>query len=99
MAKHLVLLGDSIFDNSLYVSPGEADVTKHLEHKLHSMGWTLEMRAVDGAFAADIQFQINLAPLSLPCEFVLSVGGNMRSGKGWMRQIRSGDQRKIGWES
>ncbi len=27
---HLVLLGDSIFDNGVYVEPGQADVTAHL---------------------------------------------------------------------
>ena len=28
--KHIVLLGDSIFDNSLYVDPGELDVPNQL---------------------------------------------------------------------
>ena len=76
MTKHLVLLGDSIFDNGSYVLPGQADVTAHLARKLPPEDWTVDMRAVDGAVTTDVQRQINNASLSLPCTFVLSAGGN-----------------------
>ena len=74
MARHLVLLGDSIFDNGAYIEPGQADVGAHLKRKCPS-GWRLDMRAVDGAVADDIVGQLS-SPVSKPCTFVLSVGGN-----------------------
>lgn len=76
MTNHLVLLGDSIFDNGVYVKPGEADVTKHLERKLDPSEWTLDMRAVDGAVTDSVKGQLWSKPVSEPCMFVLSVGGN-----------------------
>ena len=33
-ANHLILLGDSVFDNGVYVDPGQADVTDHLKRKI-----------------------------------------------------------------
>ncbi len=74
LTKHLVLLGDSIFDNGAYVEPGQADVTTHLKRKCPS-GWVLDMRAVDGSVADDIVGQLS-SPVSKPCMFLLSVGGN-----------------------
>ncbi len=76
MTKHLVLLGDSIFDNGVYVEPGQADVTAHLRRKLELLGWTLDMRAVDGAVASSVEGQLTHSPVVTPCTFVLSVGGN-----------------------
>jgi len=74
MTEHLVILGDSVFDNGAYIEPGQADVTEHLKRKCPS-GWTLDMRAVDGSETVDIAGQL-LSPVSKPCTFVLSVGGN-----------------------
>ena len=34
LTKHLILLGDSIFDNGVYVDAGQDDVVAHLERKL-----------------------------------------------------------------
>ncbi len=76
MTKHLVLLGDSIFDNGVYVEPGQADVTAHFLRKLEPLGWTLDMRAVDGAVASSVEGQLAHSPVGTPCTFVLSVGGN-----------------------
>ena len=76
MTKHLILLGDSIFDNGVYVEPGQDDVTAHLERKLVSLDWTLDMRAVDGSVVSDVVNQLSHKPISPPCTFVLSVGGN-----------------------
>ena len=81
MTKHLVLLGDSIFDNGVYVEPGQADVTAHLERKLSPLGGTLDMRAVDGAVASSVAFQLAHRPVTTPCTFVLSVGGNDALGQ------------------
>ncbi len=76
MTKHLVLLGDSIFDNGVYVEAGQADVTTHLRRKLELLGWTLDMRAVDGAVASSVEGQLTHSPVVKRCTFVLSVGGN-----------------------
>ena len=78
--KHLVLLGDSVFDNGAYVEPGQADVTAHLRRKLELLGWTLDMRAVDGAVASSVEGQLAHGPVVTPCTFVLSVGGNDAQG-------------------
>ena len=76
MTEHLVLLGDSVFDNGVYVEPGQADVTAHLRRKLEPLGWMLDMRAVDGAVASGVEGQLARNPVDTPCTFVLSVGGN-----------------------
>ena len=76
MTNHLVLLGDSVFDNGVYVKPGEADVTAHLVRKLGPSDWTLDMRAVDGHVADSVKGQLRSKSVPMPCTFVLSVGGN-----------------------
>lgn len=81
MAGHLVLLGDSVFDNSIYVQPGQADVTAHLEAKLNPKGWTVDVRAIDGDVVSDIEKQLGFEPISKPCTFALSVGGNDALGQ------------------
>ena len=43
---NVVLLGDSIFDNGVYVRPGP-DVAEQLRQDLPA-GWTVTLRAVDG---------------------------------------------------
>ncbi len=91
MTKHLVLLGDSIFDNGIYVGPGQADVTAHLRRKLEPLGWTLDMRAVDGAVASSVEGQLAYSPVVTPCTFVLSVGGNNALGHlGMIQDTTSG---------
>ena len=76
MTRHLVLVGDSIFDNGTYVDLGQDDVTAHLKRKLAPLDWTLDMRAVDGAVASHIESQLATRRVVTPCTFVLSVGGN-----------------------
>ena len=75
-AKHLMLLGDSVFDNGIYVDPGQADVTDHLKRKVEPKGWSGDVRAVDGHVTSSIEHQLNKEPISKPCTFILSVGGN-----------------------
>jgi len=70
---HLVLLGDSIFDNAAYTSGGP-DVISQVQ-KMLPPGWTASLSAVDGATTSNIREQI----IALPTEatnLVLSVGGN-----------------------
>jgi len=76
MSKQLVLLGDSIFDNGVYVVPGQNDVTDHLHQKIADSEWILDQRAVDGAVVSDVIQQLSSKPVSTPCTFVMSAGGN-----------------------
>ncbi|MGI9521543.1 MAG: hypothetical protein ACR2PG_07830 [Hyphomicrobiaceae bacterium] len=77
MARHLILLGESIFDNGTYVEPGEAEVAKHLKRKVGQAAWTVDLRAVDGAVVDDVEFQLTERPVTRPATFVAAT---MRSG-------------------
>lgn len=76
MPRTLTLIGDSIFDNGVYVAAGEADVTAHLNRKLDLLDWTLDMRAVDGAVVDDVGSQLTAKSIERPGTLALSVGGN-----------------------
>jgi lysophospholipase L1-like esterase len=70
---HIILLGDSIFDNSRYVHP-EPDVVAQLKELLPA-GWKASLRAVDGAVTNDVARQLADLPADAT-HLVLSVGGN-----------------------
>ncbi len=70
---HLVLLGDSIFDNAAYVRGGP-DVIAHLRGLLPD-GWQATLAAVDGAVIADVARQLVGVPASAT-HLVVSAGGN-----------------------
>jgi hypothetical protein len=70
---HVVLLGDSIFDNASYVRGGP-DVVAQLRDVLPA-GWRADLLAVDGAIITDVPRQLARAPSSAT-HLVLSVGGN-----------------------
>lgn len=70
---HIVLLGDSIFDNAAYVSGGP-DVTAQLRGLLPD-GWQATLRAIDGAVTGSVPAQLGHVP-SDATHLVLSVGGN-----------------------
>jgi lysophospholipase L1-like esterase len=70
---HLVLLGDSVFDNKAYVGSGRS-VIEHLRAKLPS-GWQTTLRAVDGDVTDDVAQQLSRLPADATHLF-LSVGGN-----------------------
>jgi hypothetical protein len=70
---HIVLLGDSIFDNFKYVQP-EPDVLAQLQEILPA-GWKASLRAVDGAVANDVEAQLADFPADAT-HIALSVGGN-----------------------
>jgi GDSL-like lipase/acylhydrolase family protein len=71
---HVVLLGDSIFDNRSYVQPGEPDVIHHLRMRLPD-GWTATLLAVDGSVISSIPRQLAHLPADAT-HLVMSVGGN-----------------------
>ena len=70
---HLVLLGDSIFDNGAYVAGGP-DVVTQLRERLPA-GWRATLRARDGAVTADVPRQLDHLPADAS-HLVVSVGGN-----------------------
>jgi hypothetical protein len=70
---HLVLLGDSIFDNAAYTR-GEPDVVTHLRRLLPS-GWQATLCAVDGATTRDLGAQLDRVPRDAT-HLIVSVGGN-----------------------
>lgn len=70
---HIVLLGDSIFDNGVYV-PGGPDVVKQLRQALPT-NWTATLLAVDGAVTRNVPSQMARLPPDAT-HLVLSVGGN-----------------------
>ncbi|HEY1387763.1 MAG TPA: GDSL-type esterase/lipase family protein, partial [Ktedonobacterales bacterium] len=71
---HVVLLGDSIFDNQSYVQRGEPDVIRQLRAHLPA-DWEATLLAVDGNVTADIRRQLAHLPTDAT-HLVISVGGN-----------------------
>jgi hypothetical protein len=70
---HVVLLGDSIFDNAIYV-PGQPAVIDQLRQAL-PRGWRATLLAVDGHVTSDVAGQLRRLPGDATHLFV-SVGGN-----------------------
>ncbi|MEK8029723.1 SGNH/GDSL hydrolase family protein [Ideonella sp. DXS29W] len=70
---HLVLLGDSVFDNGAYTSGGPA-VIEQVSSALPP-GWAASLCAVDGSTTEDIEAQLAQLP-ETATHLVLSVGGN-----------------------
>jgi hypothetical protein len=71
--NHIVLLGDSIFDNAAYVNGGP-DVIKQLRSIL-PRDWQATLLAVDGSVTTNVTDQIAQIPASAT-HLVVSVGGN-----------------------
>src|SRR4051812_40962281 len=72
-AAHVVLLGDSIFDNIRYVSPGP-DVIAQLRAALPT-GSRATGRAVGGATPSGLASQLRAVPADVT-HLVVSIGGN-----------------------
>ena len=70
---HIVLLGDSVFDNQAYVPDGP-DVLTHLQERLGSE-WRATLCAVDGDMIEDVHRQLSNLPDDAS-HLVLSIGGN-----------------------
>jgi hypothetical protein len=71
--QHVVLLGDSIFDNGAYTG-GKPDVLAQLLRVLPH-GWTASLLARDGATTAGLPAQLARLPPNAG-QLVLSIGGN-----------------------
>lgn len=76
--SHLVLLGDSIFDNAAYV-PGGPDVIRQVRERL-PLGWQATLNAVDGDVINDVAVQLGKLPPDAT-HLVISVGGNDTLGQ------------------
>jgi len=70
---HLILLGDSIFDNAGYV-PGGPSVLDHLQRTLPA-DWRASLLAVDGDMTEHVEEQLARLPPDAT-HLVVSVGGN-----------------------
>ena len=71
--NHVVLLGDSVFDNKAYVGGG-LDVIAQVRRRIPDV-WKVSILAVDGSVVEDVRKQA----LDLPDDathLVVSVGGN-----------------------
>jgi hypothetical protein len=73
MLEHIVLLGDSIFDNASYTN-GLPDVVTHLRGLL-PLGAKASLLAVDGSTTADLDDQLSKLPPDAT-RAVVSIGGN-----------------------
>jgi lysophospholipase L1-like esterase len=71
--NHVVLLGDSIFDNAAYVAKGH-DVVAQLQERLPA-GWRATLRAGDGSVTGGVRHQLDRLPADAS-HLVVSVGGN-----------------------
>ncbi len=72
--SHIVLFGDSIFDNKVYVGENGKDVITHLREHLQ-IGWQATLKAVDGSMIENVSEQLLDTPTDAT-HFVVSVGGN-----------------------
>lgn len=75
--SHVVLLGDSIFDNAAYVRGGPP-VIEQLRSRL-PRGWRATLLAVDGSTTHDVHVQLDKLPPDAS-HLVVSAGGNNALG-------------------
>jgi hypothetical protein len=86
---HVVLLGDSVFDNGAYVGGGP-DVAAQLRDRLpEAAGWRVTRLAVDGARIAGVASQLARLPGDAT-HLVVSAGGNDALGYASVLEARAG---------
>jgi hypothetical protein len=88
--NHVVLLGDSIFDNKAYVGDGP-DVMAQLAKTLPA-GWKATLNAVDGSTTVTMQEQLDRLPKGAT-HLVVSTGGNDALGS---KQVIEEPARSVG---
>jgi hypothetical protein len=84
---HVVLLGDSIFDNAAYVRGGP-DVVRQVRSKLPT-DWDSTLLAVDGAVTREVLRQLARLPKDAT-HLVVSAGGNDALGASFLLGQRVG---------
>lgn len=72
--NHLVLLGDSIFDNASYVANGPAVIQQVKRHLPED--WSASLLAVDGDTTVEVAQQVGRLCIDAVPHLVLSIGGN-----------------------
>ena len=72
--QHIVLAGDSIFDNQSYVNIGEPDVITQLTEKLKGKA-ICTLLAIDGDITSGVVEQLTHLPKDAT-DLIISVGGN-----------------------
>ena len=77
--SHVVLLGDSIFDNAAYLAAGEPDVVRQVRRRLPD-GSQATLLAVDGDTMRGVHDQLRLLPPDAT-HLIVSVGGNDALGR------------------
>lgn len=75
---HIVLLGDSVFDNAAYVAHGR-EVLHNLRERLQP-GWNATLLARDGAVLSDVRHQVERVPPE-GTHLIVSAGGNDALGE------------------
>ena len=92
---HIVLLGDSIFDNGAYVEGGP-DVVTQLRALLPE-SWRATLSAVDGATVEDVPRQLGCLPDDAS-HLVVSAGGNDALGHAdLLDKAASSSAQVLGW--
>lgn len=76
--SHVVLLGDSIFDNAAYVDSGPAVIAQLRERLPH--GWQATLLAVDGSVIGNVLYQLDRLPTDAT-HLIVSIGGNDALGQ------------------
>ena len=71
--NHIVLLGDSIFDNKAYVG-NEPDIISHLQ-SIIPQNWQATLKAIDGSLVENTANQLQNSPENTT-HFIISAGGN-----------------------
>jgi len=84
---HVVLLGDSIFDNRAYVGKGDPDVVAQVREELPG-GWNATLLAIDGDVTSGVARQLRSLPRDAT-HLVVSVGGNDALGFAHLLQMGS----------
>ncbi|MBK8464921.1 MAG: SGNH/GDSL hydrolase family protein [Chloracidobacterium sp.] len=84
--NHIILLGDSIFDNRSYVNGGK-DTIANLREQMPD-DWTATLLAIDGSVADSVATQLPRVPADATHLFV-SVGGNDALGEMGILQMRA----------
>jgi lysophospholipase L1-like esterase len=72
--SHVVLLGDSVFDNAAYVMAGAPDVIRQVHQRL-PYGSKATLAAVDGSKTRDVRAQLRYLPTDAT-HLLVSAGGN-----------------------
>jgi hypothetical protein len=90
--KHIILLGDSIFDNGVYVNGGK-DTIANLRDQMPE-DWTATLLAVDGTVTDGVTKQLPRVPADATHLFV-SVGGNDALGEIGILQMRASSSAEV----